>query len=355
MHTFYHPGHERHDPAQMHRPETPNRNTYYGEVAKRGRLIHEAILTADLGPIATPADFGIEPIGDIHEYGMLALLQTAYERMASEHGGRLALPNAFRVSARAQRRKPRSIWGLLGYYAFDIGSPIFKDTWDVAYWSAQTAVSAAALVAAAGSDSEMAYALCRPPGHHAAADYFGGFCYLNNVAIAANWLVEQGQRVAILDLDYHHGNGTQAIFYNRSETLFCSIHADPLNEYPYYWGYADEYGVGPGENYNFNYPLPRGTRETEYLSALDDALDRIRRFVPDTLLVSLGVDMVKDDPIGGFNLNGDSIRRMGRRIGDLRIPLVVVQEGGYHLPSLGENVLRFLMALKNRGETPSAT
>ncbi len=347
MHTFYHQGHIRHDPAQLHKPEPSGKNTYYSEVAQRGEVIFEAIKTADLGPIIPPGDFSLEPIGEIHEYGMISLLQNAFERMKNEAESHLAIPNTFNIRQELFLRKPRSIWGLLGYYTFDLGSPIFRDTWDVAYWSAQTAISAAALVAA--SEGEAAYALCRPPGHHAGSNFFGGFCYLNNVAIAANWLVQQGQRVAILDIDYHHGNGTQSIFYNRSDVLVCSIHADPFNEYPYYWGYADEFGTNGGENYNFNYPLPLGTNAETYLKELEKALDRIRRFVPNTLLVSFGADTIEGDPVGGFKLDTHSMYQIGEKINQLDIPTVIIQEGGYLLSSLGENVVSFLKGIEANG------
>ncbi|RMG89517.1 MAG: histone deacetylase family protein [Chloroflexi bacterium] len=346
MHTFYYPDHIKHDPHQLHKEDTPRQNEYYCEVAERGIIIHDAIQQANLGPITPPGDFGIEPINEVHEYGLINLLQSAYQRMKTESDGTLAVPDTFSVG-RLPHRKPRSIWGQLGYYCFDTSSPILEHTWDVAYWGAQTALSAAALVLA-GLETEgmpISYALCRPPGHHAAQNLFGGFCYLNNAAIAAHWLVQQGKRVAILDIDYHHGNGTQAIFYGRSDVLVCSIHADPLNEYPYFWGYGDEYGSGGGQGFNWNYPLPRGTREPEYLQALADALVRVRLYVPDVLIVCLGVDTYEKDPAGGFRLQTESFARIGERIADTRLPVVVIQEGGYHLPTLGENVLYFFKGL----------
>lgn len=342
MHTFYYPDHVRHDPGQLHQPHTPQKNNYYSEVPQRGVVICEALEAADLGAITSPGDFGMEPIGEIHDYGMLNLLQNAYQRMAAEEGSQTVIPNSFSIGHLPDRR-PRSLWGLLGYYCFDVSSPIFEHTWTVAYWSAQTAVSAAALVSAGGE--EVAYALCRPPGHHAASNLYGGFCYLNNVAIAAHWLVQQGHRVAILDLDYHHGNGTQAIFYGRSDVFFCSIHADPLHDYPYYWGYADEYGTGPGLGYNFNFPLPKGTREPGYIQAFDEALQKVRLFVPDVLLVSLGTDIVAGDPVAGFKLPAETLNRLGKKLHGFDVPVVVVQEGGYLLSSLGEQVVLFLRGL----------
>jgi acetoin utilization deacetylase AcuC-like enzyme len=344
MHTFYYAGHTRHDPGQLHQPDTPQRNLYYSEIARRGEIIIEAIRQANLGPVLPPGDFGLEPIGEIHDYGLLNLLQNAHRLIAEDHDGKLIVAHTYNVGGTV-RHVPRSIWGLLGYYSFDTSSPIFEHTWDVAYWTAQTAVSAAALVFT-GSE-RMAYGLCRPPGHHAAANLFGGFCYLNNAAIAANWLVQQGQRVAIVDVDYHHGNGTQAIFYQRNDVFVTSLHADPLNEYPFYWGYADEFGAGAGHLYNYNYPLPPGTTEERYLRTLDEALERVRLYVPDTLVISLGVDTAENDPLGTFRLTTDSFRKIGARLAALDLPTIVIQEGGYLYEQLGANVVAFLQGLES--------
>lgn len=342
MHTFYYRHHEKHDPAWLHHADTPDKNRYYSEVAQRGHVIHDALKKAALGPISQPGDFGLDPIAEIHEYEMITLLQTAYERMLQEEKQGVALPETFSVGHRPHRRS-LSIWGQLGSACFDTSSPIFEHTWEAAYWSAQTAVSAAALLLAGGE--RVTYALCRPPGHHAMRSMFGGFCYLNNAAVAANWLAQQGKRVAILDIDYHHGNGTQDIFYGRSDVLFCSIHADPLYEYPYYWGYADEFGSGHGENYTFNFPLPLKTGERRYMEAFDAALHKIRLFVPDTLIVSLGVDTFIGDPVGGFQLTTDTFTRLGAKIAAFDLPTAVIQEGGYLLNHLGSNVVAFLGAM----------
>ena len=341
MHTFYYSDHQKHDPEQFYQPDTPHQNRFFGDVVRRGQVIFDALQTASLGPITSAGNFSIDSIGEIHEYGLLNLLQNAYERMANEEEAQLARPYTF--SKFPVRHKPQSIWGQLGYYAFDNASPILEHTWDVAYWAAQVAISAAALVYAQGS--QVAYALCRPPGHHAGPNFFGGGCYLNNTAVAAQWLVQQGQRVAVLDIDYHHGNGTQAMFYGRSDVLYCSIHADPLHEYPYYWGYADEYGENAGKGYNFNFPLPNSTNQTAYLTTLEMALNRIRFYVPDILIVSLGTDIIKDDILGGFQIETETLRLIGKEIATLRLPLVVVQEGGHNLDTLGQQVVTFFTGL----------
>jgi acetoin utilization deacetylase AcuC-like enzyme len=184
-----------------------------------------------------------------------------------------------------------------------------------------------------------AYALCRPPGHHAAADLYGGFCYLNNTAIAARSL---GKQVAILDIDYHHGNGTQLIFYDDAEVLFCSLHADPDDDYPYYWGGAGERGSGAGSGFNHNWPLPQNTGDEAYLTALDEALEVVAKFGPRYLIVSAGFDTIAGDPVGGFRLSMAGLRAVGLRIAALGVPVVIVQEGGYLLERLGESAVAFL-------------
>lgn len=342
MHTFYYPDHNRHDPESLPQPDILG--NHFLEIAKRGQVLIEAVQQANLGPMTPPGDFGIEPISEIHEHGMLSLLQNAYDRLVQTHDLPAAIPDYFQIgTGRVRPRKPRSLMGQLGYYCNDMMTPIMAHTWDVAYWTAQTALSAAALVAAEG-DSK-AYALCRPPGHHAGSNFFGGYCYLNNAAIAAHWLVQQGYRVAVLDIDFHHGNGTQDIFYGRSDVLTCSIHIDPLLDYPGFWGYADEYGTGHGQNFNFNYPLPYQTSEAEYLVTLQEALEKIRLFVPDQLVVSLGVDALADDPLGGFDLSPASYGRIAQAIAGLKLPTIIVQEGGYNLETVGTAVVTFLQNL----------
>jgi acetoin utilization deacetylase AcuC-like enzyme len=348
MHIFYHPDHVKHDPANLHKTDTPQHNQILCEIAQRGRILHDAIRQANLGNITPPGNFGAEPIDLIHEYGMLNLLQDAYDRVKTEFGLDVALPHAFIIDKKPPR-KSRSLYGQLGAYVYDLRSPILKHTWEAAYWSAQTALSAAALVSV--GNEKFTYALCRPPGHHAGANYFGGHCYLNNAAITANWLVQQGRRVAVLDIGCHHANGTQDIFYHRSDVLVCSLHADPLYEYPYYSGYADEFGANRGLSYNFNFPLPRGVTERPYLDALAEALKKVQLYVPDTLVLSLGFDTLDGDPMGSFKLEPESFFQIGKMIQSLGIPVITVQEGGYLLSALGESVVRFFQGLTNTTAT----
>jgi acetoin utilization deacetylase AcuC-like enzyme len=211
----------------------------------------------------------------------------------------------------------------LGWYSFD-DDPILAGTWEAAAASVACAVAAADAVEAG---ARAAYALCRPPGHHAGAECFGGYCYLNNAAIAAARLAARSHRVAVLDLDAHHGNGTQAIFWERGDVVTISIHGDPDVHYPFFGGYADERGSGAGDGAHHNFPLPTGTDGDTYLGALDDALATIAAAEPDAVVVSLGVDTDAAD--GVFSLGLDDFRRIGAAIARLGRPLVVVQEGGY--------------------------
>ena len=194
--------------------------------------------------------------------------------------------------------------------------------------------------------SRGAYALCRPPGHHAGRDYCGGFCYLNNVAIAGEHLRAAGRggmkRVAILDVDYHHGNGTQDIFYARGDVLFVSIHAEPDTQYPYFWGHAEERGAGEGEGFNLNLPLRRGVSEAEWLAALDAAIERVRAFRAEALLVSLGVDTHERDDVGDFQMTLAGFAEMARRLYAAGVPTAFVQEGGYNLEEIGPAVAAVL-------------
>ena len=243
------------------------------------------------------------------------------------------------------RRRPLALDRIdarLGAYSFDASSPIAEGTWEGAYWSAQTALTALDAVLAGES---AAFALCRPPGHHAGRDYLGGYCHLNNAAIAAEAATAVGRRVAILDVDYHHGNGTQDIFYVRGDVFFASIHADPRTDYPYFWGHADEAGQGAGEGATFNLPLPRGTNLAAYLPALEQALAAIAAFGADLLVISYGADTFAGDPISHFRLETADYAIIAGRIAALNLPSLVVMEGGYAVDALGANVAAFLEGL----------
>jgi acetoin utilization deacetylase AcuC-like enzyme len=237
------------------------------------------------------------------------------------------------------------VYGKLGRYSFDATSPFVEGSWQAIRTSANIALTGAELIK--GSE-RMAFAACRPPGHHATTQCCGGYCYLNNNSLAAQSLIDSGaQRVAILDVDYHHGNGTQSIFYERSDVLTVSLHADPKVEYPYFLGYADEVGEGQGHGFNVNYPLPFGTIWSGYSIALENALEQVRRFAPDALVVALGLDTFAGDPTTFFELSTDDFQKMGAVIGGLDLPTLVVLEGGYSVEWIGQNTVGFLHGIED--------
>ncbi len=234
-----------------------------------------------------------------------------------------------------------AVTGQLGWYTADTACPIAAETWPAALAAAACAVAAADTAAGGGT----AYALARPPGHHAYPARAGGHCYLNNAAIAAQRLRDRGAaRVAVLDIDSHHGNGTQGVFWDRGDVLFASVHGDPRGYYPWFVGYAGEQGVGPGAGCNLNLPLPAGTADAGWLDALDAALAAVRRFRADALVLSLGFDASEDEPLGHLRVTEDGFAQAARRIAALRLPAAIIQEGGYNTALLGTLLQTFLSA-----------
>lgn len=310
------------------------------EVPQRAEILLKALLDAQLGDILPPDDHGIEPLLALHEADYLSFLRDIYAASATHYG--VAEPVfTWTFATRHTAGKPQSLLAQKGYYAFSWGTPILEGTYEAAYWSAQCALTAADLLL---KEQSVTYALCRPPGHHAGRDFYGGFCYLNNAAIAARHLQKHSEtnRIAILDIDFHHGNGTQTIFYQDPTVLYCSIHADPATEFPYFWGAAEELGEGSGIGYNHNWPLPLGTADKAYLAKLDEALATIRAYQPKYLLLSAGLDIVSGDPAGGFLITRQGLSRIAERIAGLNLPTLIVQEGGYDLSCLGEHAVVFL-------------
>lgn len=288
-----------------------------------------------------PTDAGMTSIEAVHDAAYLQFLQTI-------HGRWLELPGAAdEVIPNVHPRDrsdgyPTGAVGQAGYHQADTACPISAQTWNAAYWSAQTAISASdAVLNGAGS----VYALCRPPGHHAYSDQAGGFCFLNNSAIAAQRLLDAGRRPVILDVDVHHGNGTQGIFYARGDVLTISIHADPTAFYPFFWGYAGETGEGAGMGANLNLPLAMGSRTDAMLSALGTAFDAIRDFGADVIIVALGLDAHEADPFQALQVTTPGFERMARAIAGRGLPLVCLQEGGYVSDALGEAATAFLGGL----------
>lgn len=331
MKAFFHPAQDLHTPqtyftrGQMRSPqEVPDRT--------RELLAGLEALGTD---ILQPADQGAGPISDIHDLGYLRFLESAHRRwLENDDWGDEVISNIF-------VRGPNHLKGILAEaarYQADGSSPIGPHTWEAAYWSAQSALGAADAIKAG---DRLAYAVCRPPGHHARRDAAGGFCFLNNAAIAAQHLQDRFARIAILDTDMHHGQGIQEIFYDRSDVLYVSVHGDPTNFYPVVTGFEDERGQGDGEGYNINLPMPHGASEEDFFARLEEAMTAIRLYDPDVLVLALGFDIYREDPQARVSVTTEGFSRLGQCIRQAGLPTLVVQEGGYDLPSLSTNVQAF--------------
>lgn len=338
----YSPQHMRHDPPHEF---LDGRYIRYTEAPIRAEMIYKALRETQIAPIIEPDDFGLDPILAVHAADYVECLRTIYDRWVAEGGTPLAaMPGIMAVRTLNQRRSPSpSPLAEIGYYSMDTSAPVAAGTYEAAVKAAHCALTGAARLV---QGERAAYALCRPPGHHATADLMGGFCYLNNAAIAAHYLTSNGSlRVAVLDIDVHGGNGTQAIFYDRSDVLFVSLHGSPEWEYPYFTGYADERGAGKGEGFTINYPLEKGTDDARYLKVLERAFEHIRRFDPAYLVLSAGLDTFKDDPLSKLKLTTPCYHEIGKRVAALGVPVLAVQEGGYAVSALGENVISLLRGL----------
>lgn len=315
------------------------------EMPRRAEIVIDRVRATKLGEVLAPQDFGLEPILKVHDRGFIDFLGHAWGEWAATGRTFDALPHVWPVPGLG-RRLSDSIDGKLGYYAIDAGTPIMAGTWAAVLSSANVALTAQKMVA---TGERAAFALCRPPGHHAGSDFYGGYCFLNNAGIAAQAFRDQGaRRVAILDVDYHHGNGTQQMFYERDDVLTISLHADPKQEFPYFIGYADEMGAGAGEGYHMNLPLPWGTDWRRYADALDVAMKRIEQYGAEALVISLGLDTFEHDPISRFKLAEADYHRLGERIAWAELPTLFVMEGGYAVEALGVNTVNVLMGFEQR-------
>jgi len=323
-----------HDPQSFFRR---GKTIAHPESAERYRLLHRSVLDADFD-VRDAVDHGIAPLRAVHTPEYVDFIANGWNRRGEIDPAAVELLTT--QFARPQmHRRPDGMLGLLGYYTADTSTPLRAGTWSAVYGAAQSAVSAADAALTEG----VAYALCRPPGHHAFADCAGGFCYINNTAVAAQHLrAKTGKRIAILDIDVHHGNGTQGIFYESAEVLTVSIHADPSNYFPFYAGYAEEIGRGAGLGFNLNLPLPHGSGDAPFLQALGTALARVRSFAPAMLVVALGLDASEDDPLGVLKVTRAGFSQAGQAIAQLALPTVMVQEGGYLCPALPLNLIAFL-------------
>lgn len=336
MKAFYADEQKRHDPKMFLSSGAPRPNPEQPERVERLLLGAKAAGCE----IVRPRARGLAPIAAVHTPEYLEFLEHIFERWQRIPGAsEEVIPNIHPLGRAG--RYPASAVGQAGYHMADTACPISAETWESACWSAWSAVEAAEAVLAG---APAAYALCRPPGHHAFADVAGGFCFVNNSAVAAQHLRRTAARVVILDVDLHHGNGTQGIFYARSDVLTISLHADPVRFYPFYWGHADERGEGAGLGYNLNLPLPRQSGDEEFLLALGAAFRRIRAFSPDALVVALGLDAFEGDPFGGLSVTTPGFSRIGEAIAGLNLPTVIVQEGGYLCDALSDNLTAFLTA-----------
>ncbi len=310
------------------------------EVPERAGIVLARVEAVGLGPVLAPREHGLDVARRVHAPDYLAFLEEAWPRWAAAGRGGTAMPFVWPVPGLRADVPPTDIDGLLGFYAMDAGATFVEGTWDAVKASHDVALTAAALVEAG---AEAAFALCRPPGHHAGPRFAGGYCFINNAAVAAEWLRQAGAaRVSILDIDYHHGNGTQAIFYARADVQVVSLHADPLVEYPYFLGHADERGIGAGEGFNLNLPLPHGTDFAGWSAALETGCTAVAAFAPDVLVVSLGVDTYRGDPISQFRLDTPDFPVIGARLRALGLATVFVMEGGYAVEAIGANAVGVL-------------
>ncbi len=309
----------------------------------RAERVRDAFVAARLGSVHAPADAGLAPILAVHDADYVDFLRGAWEAWRALGRTHPALPTIWHAGLGLPEQCPRHIEGQLGYYSMDAACAIVEGTWAAAYWSAQCAIAAANALVKGSPGASAAFAICRPPGHHATARAMGGYCYLNNAAIAAQQLRALGQpRVAVLDIDYHHGNGTQAIFWQRDDVFYASLHADPHDDFPYLSGHASERGEGPGYGATLNLPLPVGTRAGDYLAALDQALAAVRAAGCTAAVVSLGVDTFERDPISRFKLREADFLEIGKRLARLPQPVLIVFEGGYATGEVGRNAVAVL-------------
>jgi acetoin utilization deacetylase AcuC-like enzyme len=335
--------------GEAHRGHDPPHEVNYGEVVRppyerpeRADRLRDALAAAG-HPLVAPVPHGPGPVLAVHEPALVGFLEGAWPAWRAAGGPEVLIPDTFAIGrlARGGGRDPAGGTGRPGWFCFDTATPLVAGSFAAALAAADAALTAADLVA---GGEPAAYALCRPPGHHAGPGYYGGFCLLNNAAIAARRLAVLG-RVAVVDVDFHHGNGTQDIFWEDAQVLYVSLHGDPAGHYPFFTGAADETGGGPGAGTTRNLPLPDGTGDDAYLAALDEAMAAVAAFDPAVLVVSAGFDTFEDDPIGAFGVTTGGFARIGAALAAAGRPLVVVQEGGYAVEALGANAVALMRGM----------
>ena len=313
------------------------------EKPSRMDFILERIAQTKLGDIVAPKEYGLEPILKIHDKGYVSFLETCWNEWVAAGMEGEAIAASWPARRMAQKC-PVDIDGKLGYYALAAETSITDGTWEAARASANVAIEGAHRL----SDEKAVFSLCRPPGHHAALDMYGGYCFFNNAALAAQTLLDKGaKRIAILDVDFHHGNGTQDIFYKRDDVLFVSLHGRPEDEFPHFLGYSDEVGKGKGEGYNLNLPMPKGTTFETWRKALHQAMKRITEYAPDAIIISLGTDTFEEDPISSFKLKSEDFYTYGQDLAQLNLPTQFIMEGGYAIDAIGLNTVNVLQGFEN--------
>ena len=318
----------------------------------RAEIIRAALAADDTFEFVAPDEWGTAPIEAVHDPAMVSFLETAWEEYQQKNPyTHDVVPDVFALPALRDGMEPATeptdIGMRLGWWCFETTTPLTHGTYAAARSSVDVALTAADHVL--GGD-RVAYGLCRPPGHHAARSAYGGYCFFNNAAVVAHHIASStGGKVAVLDVDYHHGNGTQAIFYGRDDVQFVSLHGDPERAYPYLTGHRDERGTGAGAGATSNYPLPARTEDDDYLAALSAACADVAAFGADIVVISLGLDTYYDDPISDLAVTPDGFERSGAMIRELGMPTVVLQEGGYATAELGDNARRWLLGVNPPG------
>lgn len=342
MKTVYSPTHEKH---WLRFEVSAGETKPCFEKPARAQYVLDEIYKRQLGEVIQPSSFNCTHITRVHSEKYLGFLKDCWQQWEQEMGSCLDAVATVFSRPSLGHREPENIEGKLGFYSADLSAGLGPDSWQAIKASAEVALHSADLIL---KGEHSAFGLCRPAGHHASHALMAGYCYLNNAAIASQYLLDKGkQRVAILDIDYHHGNGTQSLFYNRSDVLFASIHGDPEQEYPFYLGYADEKGEGEGLGYNINCPLPLGTTDwPRYQAALQYCLSKINSFDADVLVISLGVDTFIDDPISHFTLIADDFSKIGTMLSQAGLPTLFIFEGGYAVKDLGVNTVNVLEAFE---------
>ena len=324
---------------------------YGGELVKpfecpeRMDFIINEIKNNNLGDIIPPDDVDLKIIYKIHDNDYILFLENAWKDWLKEGFEGEAIPTVWPSRSMTSPHVPLFIEGKIGYYCLAGETSISKGTIEAAYESVKVVLSASKLLK---SFYGSLFALCRPPGHHASKNQYGGYCFFNNAAIAAEDFKSNGaNKVFILDIDFHHGNGTQDIFYNRNDVFYSSLHGDPMYAFPHFLGHEDEIGIKKGEGYNINYPMPPGTCYKLWSQALDDAISKINHYKPDVLIVSLGVDTFEKDPISFFKMTSDNFLDIGKRLSKLKLPTLFVMEGGYAVQEIGINTVNTLKGFEN--------